>query len=215
MVQWNDTVEEIPYYNATDDFWPDDYSNASQSMDEDLLNGDESFTHAQDADENFFESALDELALEEMALEVGKYDKTFLDSLEEKALEVGKYDKTFLDNDDNDMEDLPELDSSDVDSMSADGKKPGGYMAAGAVGLLSGAVAFFMRKITNMRNSSADNDDITVGLDDFVDGDDLQNAATSFGNNAYRASAESSRNGFGAANFPSGVTPPVGVESAA
>jgi hypothetical protein len=175
MVQWNDAVEEItiPNYNETDDFWPDDFSNASQSMDGFLLSGDDTL----DQDEAFFES-LDELALDEMAREVGS-------------------DKAFLDN----AEDMPNLDSSDVDSMSSDGKKTGGYMAAGAAaGLLSGTVAFLMRKISSMRNMSAENED--AGLDELVDVDDLQNAA-----------AESTRSGFGAANVPSS-TPPVGVESA-
>jgi hypothetical protein len=151
MVQWNDAVEEIPNYNETDDFWPDDFSNASQSMDGFLLNGDDTL----DQDETFFES-LDELALDEMALEVGS-------------------DKAFLDN----MKDMSNLDSSDVDSMSSDGKT--GYMAAGAR-LLAGAVllkaqAFFVRIIASMRNMSAENDDV----DELVDVDDIKNAAACVG----------------------------------
>jgi hypothetical protein len=61
-----------------------------------------------------------------------------------------------------------------------------------------------------MRNTSGEND--AEGLDvlsEAVDVDDLQNAATSLGNNAYRASAESTRNGFGIAT--STPPPPPGV----
>jgi hypothetical protein len=180
MVQWNDAVEEIPNSIATADSWLDDsfsdnFSEASQSMDE-LLNGNDTLGQ----DDTFFES-LDELALDEMAQEFGS-------------------DKVFLDN----MEDIPKLDSSVT-----------GSMAAGA-GLFSGAVfveaqVFVVRKIISLRNMS-ENDDLV--LDELVDVDDVKNAATSLGDNAYRASAESTRNRFGASNFPSG-TPPVGVESAA
>jgi hypothetical protein len=182
-VQWNDAVEEIPNFSnyATDDFWPDDsFSDASQSMDE-LLDRDD--TLGQDLlgqDETFFES-LDDLALDEIAQEVGSDNKAFQES----------------------MKDMPKLDSSDVD-LSSDGMS--GYMAAGA-GLFSGAAllkaqAFIMRKISSLRNMSQDNDD--VGLDELVDLDDLKNAA-------YKASAESAKNGFGVASS----TPPVGVESVA
>jgi hypothetical protein len=187
MVHWNDTVEEIPNYNETDDFWPDDFSNASQSMDDELSNV---FATLDQDGEIFFES-LDEVALDDLAREI-------------------ESDKAFLDN----MEDMPNRDSSDVDSVSSDGKKTGGFMAAGTTGLLSGAVAFLMRRIGSMRNKSGEDDYTDMGLDELVDVDDLQNAATSLGNNAYRASAESTRNGFGAGNVPSS-TPPVGVESAA
>jgi hypothetical protein len=65
--------------------------------------------------------------------------------------------------------------------------------------------------LTYMRNMSAENED--VGLNELVDVGDLQNAAATLGNNAYKASVKSTRNGFGEANFPSS-TPPVGVESA-
>jgi hypothetical protein len=132
-----------------------------------------------------FESSLDEAALDEMALEISS----------DEALQEG-------------MEDIPELDSSS-DGMS-------GYMANGG-GLLFGAVfrkvgSFVSRKISSIRNMpEGDND---MGLDELLDLDDIRNAATSIGNNAAKASAESTRNGFGVANFSS-VTPPVGVESAA
>ena len=132
-----------------------------------------------------FEESLDEAALDEMAREI----------INENAFQDG-------------VEDMPKLDHY------SDGMP--GYMAAGG-GLLSGAVfskvkSFILSKISSMRNMSQDNDNL--GLDELVDLDDLQNAATSIGNNAARASAESTRNGFGAANLSS-VTPPVGVESAA
>jgi hypothetical protein len=65
---------------------------------------------------------------------------------------------------------------------------------------------------TSMKNMSAEHED--VGLDELVDVDDIQNAATSLGNDAYKASVESTRSGFGAANVPSS-TPPAGVESVA
>jgi hypothetical protein len=131
-----------------------------------------------------FES-LDEAALNEMTGEIS----------DENAFQEG-------------VEDIPELDPS------SNGMP--GYMAAGG-GLLSGAVfskvkSFILSKVSSMRSMSEDNDNL--GLDELVDLDDLQNAATSIGNNAARASAESTRNGFGVANFSS-VTPPVGVESAA
>jgi hypothetical protein len=152
MVQWNDAVEEIPMpnYNETDGFWPDDSSNSSQSMDE-LVNGNGTLGQ----DETFFES-LNDLALDDIAREVGS-------------------DKAFLDN----MKDMSNLDSSDVDSMSSDGKT--GYMAAGAR-LLAGAVllkaqAFFVRIIASMRNMSAENDDV----DELVDVDDIKNAAACVG----------------------------------
>jgi hypothetical protein len=75
MVHWNDAVEEItiPNYNETDDFFPEDFSNASQSMDDELVNGNDAL--GQD-----FES-LDDLALDEMAREVGS-DKAFRDNME-------------------------------------------------------------------------------------------------------------------------------------
>jgi hypothetical protein len=135
-------------------------------------------------DENVFES-LDEGALDEMARESSSYE----------AFQEG-------------VEDMPNFDAP------AEGMP--GYMAAGA-GILSGAVfskvkSFILSKISSMRNVSQDNDNL--GLDELVDLDDLQNATTSIGNNAARASAESTRNGLGVANFSS-VTPPVGVESAA
>jgi hypothetical protein len=137
---------------------------------------------------------------------------------------------TFLDS----MEDMdgaaPELASSDADSDSADGKTDADASAEGkpdykaAVGgmmfgaVLAKAQAFVIRKITNMRNKSADNDDegLDAVLSEAVDADDVQNMATSLGNNAYRASAESSRNGFGVMNTSSApMPPPPGVESTA
>jgi hypothetical protein len=112
-------------------------------------------------------------------------------------------------------EGAPELDSSDVDSMSLDGKTGNMGMAA-ATGLLSGAVfvkvqAFVMGKISSLRNMSRDNDseDLDV-LPEAVDVDDVQNAATSVANNAFR---ESARNGFGIANVP--PAPPGVAESSA
>jgi hypothetical protein len=195
MVQWNDFVEEIPKYAETDDFWLDDDDNdASQSMDE-LLNGNDTLGQEDD----FFES-LDELALDEMALKVGS-DKANMEDVPKQHAEGG----------------TPELDSLDVVSMSSDGKT--GYMAPFA-GLLSSAAfvkaqAFCMRKISGMRNMAAEND--AEGLDvlsEAVDVDDLQNIATSLGNTAYRASAESTRNGFGIVTSTPPAPPGV-VESAA
>jgi hypothetical protein len=150
MVHWG-SVEEIPNYIETADSWldvDDEFSEASQSMDE-LLNGNDTPGH----DETFFET-LDEHALDEMAREM-------------------ESDKAFL----HDTEDIPKLDSSDVGSMSSDGYR--GYIAAGA-GLFSGAIfmkaqAFLMRKLSSMRNNSAENDD--MGLDEVVDVDDIKNAA--------------------------------------
>jgi hypothetical protein len=80
MVQWNDTVEEItiPNYYGTAELWPDDLSNASQSMNDELLNGDD--TLGQDF-ESLDDLALDEMALDEMGLEVDS-DKAFLDNME-------------------------------------------------------------------------------------------------------------------------------------
>jgi hypothetical protein len=196
MVHWNDFVEEIPNYTESDGFWPDDdYSDASQSMDE-LLNGNDTLGQEDD----FFES-LDEIALDDMALEVGS-DKSNLEDMSKQDADGG----------------APELDSSDVDSNSSDGKA--GHTAAAFAGLLSGAVfvkaqSFLVRKISSMRNMSAEND--AEGLDvlsEAVDVDDLQNAATSLGNNAYRASAESTRNGFGIVTSTPPAPPGV-VESAA
>jgi hypothetical protein len=203
MVQWNDLVDEIPNYTETDDSWPDDdYSDASQSMDE-LLNGNDTLGQ----EDSFFES-LDEIALDEIALDEITLDEMALD---EMAQEVGSDKENMEDMPKQDADvGAPELNSSDVDSKS-------GYMVAG---LLSGVVlvkfqAFLIRKIASMRNTSGDND--AEGLDvlsEAVDVDDLQNAATSLGNNAYRASAESTRNGFGIAT--SAPPPPPGVmESAA
>jgi hypothetical protein len=179
----------------TDDFWPDDDdSDASQSMDE-LLNKNDT----PGKEDDFFES-LDELALDEMALEIGS-DKTDMEDMPNQHAEGG----------------APDLDSLGVDSMSSGGKT--GYMAPFA-GILSGAAfvkaqEFVVRKKSSLRNMAAEND--VEGLDvlsEAVDVDDLQNAATSLGNTAYRASAESTRSGFGIVTStppaPSGV-----VESAA
>jgi hypothetical protein len=150
MVQFSDIDEHIQaadsWQDMDDNF--DNFSEASQSMDE-LLNGTDTPGH----DESFFET-LDEHALDEMAREIDS-------------------DKAFL----HDTEDMPKLDSSDVGSMSSDGYR--GYIAAGA-GLFSGAIfmkaqAFLMRKLSSMRNKSAENDD--VGLDEVVDVDDIKNAA--------------------------------------
>jgi hypothetical protein len=137
-------------------------------------------------EDDFFES-LDEIALDEMAREVSS----------------GKAN----------MEDIPELDSSEVDSMPSDGKTV--YMAPFA-GLLFSAVfvkaqAFLMRKIASMRNNDSEGLDV---LSEAIDVDDLQNAATSLGNNAYRATVESTRNGFGVVTSTP-PTPPGVVESAA
>jgi hypothetical protein len=191
MVQWNDFVEEIPNYTETDDIWPDDdYSDASQSMDE-LLNGNDTLGQEDD----FFES-LDELALDEMVREVS-IDKANMEDMPKQHAEGG----------------APVLDSSEVDSMPSDGKT--GYMAPFA-GLLSGTVfvkaqAFLMRKIASMRNNDAEGLDI---LSEAIDVDDLQNAATSLGNNAYRATVEPTRNGFGIVTSTPPAPPGV-VESAA
>jgi hypothetical protein len=207
MVQWNDFVDVIPnlstYADPDDDFWQDDnysdYSDASQSMDE-LLNGNDTLGGPED---NFFESldeiALDEISLGDMSLD-GVSGNAWMEDMPKHYSDGGP----------------PELDPSDVGSMSSDGKA--GYGAA-AAGLLSGGVfvraqAFVMDKISSLRSMSAGNDD--EGLDvvsDVVDVDDLQNAAKTLGNNAYTAASESSRNGFGVANAASS-TPP-GVESAA
>jgi hypothetical protein len=190
MVQWNDSVEEISNYTESDDFWPDDdYNDASQSMDG-LLNGNDTLGQEDD----IFKS-LDELALDEIAPEIGS-NRANAEDRETQDAEGG----------------APELDSSDVDSMSPDGKT--GYMAF--TGLLSGAVfdkvqAFLMRKISSMRNNDAEGLDV---LSEDVGVDDLQNAATSLRNNAYRVSVESTSNGFGVATSTPPAPPGV-VESAA
>jgi hypothetical protein len=196
MGQWNDFVEEIPSYTESDNFWPDDdYSDASQSMDE-LLNGNDTLGEEDD----FFDS-LDEIALDDVVVEVGS-DKAYMNDMPKEHADDG----------------TPELDSSDVDSNSSDGKA--GHTATAFAGLLSGAVllkaqAFVVKKIASMRNMSAEDD--VEGLDvlsEAIDVDDLQNAATSLGNNAYRASAESTRNGFGLVTSTPPAPPGV-AESAA
>jgi hypothetical protein len=191
-IQWG-PVEEIPNSttSTTTDEWSDDnFSDVSQSMDELLdrnntLDGQENLT--------FFDSRLDPDALDEMALDEA--------GLDEMAQDISG-DKVFQE------ADMPNFDPP------AEGMP--GYMAAGG-GLLSGAAfskvrSFILGKLSSMRSMSEDNDDL--GLDEVVDLDDLQNAGTSLGKDAYMAASESSRNGFGVANLSS-ATPPVGVESAA
>jgi hypothetical protein len=188
-VQFAGAVYEIPSsnYSTTDDSLSDDnFSDVSQSMDE-LLNN----TLGQE--ETFLDSYLDQAALDEMAL-----DEAALDDM---AQDISG-DKAFQENE------LPNFETP-IEGMP-------GYMAAGG-GLLSGAAfskvrSFILSKFSSMRSMAEDDDDL--GLGDVVDLDDLQNAGTSLGNDAYMAASESSRNGFGVANFSS-VTPPVGVESAA
>jgi hypothetical protein len=123
-------------------------------------------------------------------------DESFFESLDENALDEMAREISSDEALQEGMEDLPNFD------LSSDGMS--GFMAAGG-GLLSGAVlgnvgSFVLRKISSIRNMSEDNDDL--GLDELLDLDDIRNAA-------YKASAESTRNGFGVANAP------VGVESAA
>jgi hypothetical protein len=186
-------VYEIPNSTnstTTDEWSYDSFSDTSQSMDELLdrnntLDGQENLT--------VFGSRLDPDALDEMA-----FDEAGLD---EMAQDISS-------NKDFQEADMPNLDPP------AEGMP--GYMAAGG-GLLSGAAfakvrSFILSKLSSMRNMSEDNDNL--GLDEVVDLDDIQNAATSLGNDAYMAASESSRNGFGVANFSS-ATPPVGMESAA
>jgi hypothetical protein len=196
MVQWNDFIDVIPNvssYTDPGEWSDDDYSDTSQSMEE--LNEDDTFGGQED---DIFES-LDELALDEMATEVGN-DKANTEAMPKQDADS----------------DLPELDSSEVGSMSSDGKANYGAAAAGLLsgGIFVGAHAFVMDKISSLRSTAAGNDD--EGLDvvsEAVDVDDIQNAAKTLGNNAYTAASEPSRNGSGLANITSS-TPP-GVESAA
>ena len=102
---------------------------------------------------------------------------------------------------------------------SEDGTMPGYNTAVGSGGLLLSSAAVFRKGLSfiwrnlsssrrNMVSAAADNDNY-LGLDDElgVDLDDLQNAA--------RALAESTRNGFCVANVSSVTLPPVGVEQSA
>jgi hypothetical protein len=123
-------------------------------------------------------------------------DDTFFESLDEDALEEMAREISSDGAWQEGMEDMPKFDPTS-DGMS-------GYMAAGG-GLLSGAIlskvgSFVLSKISSIRNMAQDNDNL--GLDELLDLDDIRNAA-------YKASAESTRNGLGVANAP------VGVESAA
>jgi hypothetical protein len=123
-------------------------------------------------------------------------DDTFFESLDEAALDEMAREISSDEALQEGMEDMPQLD------LPSDGMS--GFMAAGG-GLLSGTVlgkvgSFVLRKISSIRSMSEDNNDL--GLDELLDLDDIRNAA-------YKASAESTRNGLGVANAP------VGVESAA
>jgi hypothetical protein len=176
----------------------DNFSDASQSLDElmernSVLNGvdnDASMGGMGGADggggmdmgidEPFFES-LDEAALDEMAREVTS-DKAFQESLR----------------DDNNM---PKLDSSDVDSSSASASADGGmsgYLGAAGSGLGLGKLkSFVLNKISSFRNMPEEETE-DVGLDELLDLDDIRNAS-------YKAAAESVRGGFGAANLQAGA----------
>jgi hypothetical protein len=190
-IQWG-PVDEIPSptnSTITDEWSDDNFSDVSQSMDE-LL--DRNNTLDGQEEQNFFDSRLDPDALDEMAFDEVDVDEMKKDISGDKAFQEAE---------------MPNFDAP------AEGMP--GYVAAGG-GLLSGAVfgkarSFILSKLSSLRNMSNDDDDL--GLGEVVDLDDLQNAGTSLGNNAYMAASESSRNGFGAANVFS-ATPPVGVESA-
>jgi hypothetical protein len=151
----------------------DTFSDASQSMDELMENslGDSG------VDETF--GSLDMSALEE----IGR---------DETAREVAS-DKGFQEA----MQDMPKLDSSDVDSSSASDGGMSGFLGVGA-GLGLGKVKFFvLNKISSFRNMPEETEN--VGLDELLDLDDTRNAASI-------ASAESSTRGlFGIANAPVGA----------
>jgi uncharacterized protein with von Willebrand factor type A (vWA) domain len=106
-VQFLDAVKEIPNLSnyTTDEFFPDNFSDASQSMDE-LLDRNNSLG----VDETFFET-LDESALDEMAREVTGG----------KAFQEAK-------------DDMPTLDSSS-DGISSDGGMSGFMAGGAGLGL--------------------------------------------------------------------------------
>jgi hypothetical protein len=167
----------------------DNFSDASQSLDG-LLDGSSSLGEVDN--ENVFEaldeSALNEIARDEMARDVS--DNTFQEA----------------------MQDLPNLDSSDVDSSLGSDERMSGYLAAGAgagagVGAALGfgkVKSFVLNKISSFRKMPEETDN--RGLDELLDLDDTRNAAY---NSAYQAAAESARSGFGVAYAP------VGAQSAA
>jgi hypothetical protein len=127
-VQWG-AVEEIPNISeyATDDFWPDDdFSDASQSMDE-LLDLDNSLGQ----DDTFFES-LDEDALDEMAREING----------DEALQEG-------------MEDMPNFDPSS-DGMSSFMAAGGGLLSGAVLGNVGSFVLGKISSIRNMSEDNED-----------------------------------------------------------
>jgi hypothetical protein len=127
-VQWG-AVEEIPNISeyATDDFWPDDdFSDASQSMDE-LLDLDNSLGQ----DDTFFES-LDEDALDEMAREING----------DEALQEG-------------MEDMPNFDPSS-DGMSSFMAAGGGLLSGAVLGNVGSFVLGKISSIRNMSEDNDD-----------------------------------------------------------
>jgi hypothetical protein len=148
-IKWG-ADEDIP--NTTsyppEEMWPmdDNFSDASQSMDE-LLDRNNSLGGA---DETFFES-LDEAALDEMAREVTS-EKAYQDAM---------------------GDDMPTLDSSS-DGISSDGGGMSGFMGGGAGLGLGKLKSFVLNKISSFRNMPEDDDD--VGIDELLDLDDIRNS---------------------------------------
>jgi hypothetical protein len=179
-IQWG-PVDVIPNstYSTTTDELSDDIFSDVSQSMDELLDRNNTL----DGQENLtsFDSRLDPDALDEMALDEAGLDERAQDISGNKAFQEA---------------DMPNFDPP------AEGMP--GYMAAGG-GLLSGAAfgkvrSFILGKLSSMRNMSEDNDG--MGIDELLDLDDIRNTA-------YKASAESTRNGLGVANAP------VGVESAA
>jgi hypothetical protein len=155
-IQWG-AVEEIPNLsNSTpDEFWPDDdFSDASQSMDE-LLDGNNSLGQ----DETFFES-LDEAALDEIARDSGT-------------------DKAVQEN----MEDMPNLDLSS-DGLPGYMAAGGGLLSGAVFGKIASLILSKISSFRNMSEDNNDLGlDEVVDLDDLQNaGTSLGNNGFGVGN---------------------------------